>query len=233
MSPAPAAAAGAVPTSSSTAALLASDAVNCVFAGVLAPQAQQQQPRPGTQGLLQREGQLPQDAVDQEFGGGLQPQPQPSSPGGLADSQQQLGGNSPLLSRPATAAPVGQLSSAAPRGATAPRAGGSDPPRSTPRQPGGLYQALKQKQPAEVQEQLDAAEPYWDADGLQERRQELQQRLEEEEMVARIKRRVAGVRCGGRVALQCVSTCEHSHSYTLHALQARRSTCPVCHWRGS
>lgn len=51
------------------------------------------------------------------------------------------------------------------------------PPSSTPRRGGGLYEALKQQQPAEVQERLELEEAYWDPQALAERRQELQRRL--------------------------------------------------------
>lgn len=37
----------------------------------------------------------------------------------------------------------------------------------TPRRAGGLYEALKQQQPAEVREQVELDEAYWDAEGLQ------------------------------------------------------------------
>ncbi|GAB4819673.1 hypothetical protein N2152v2_006719 [Parachlorella kessleri] len=56
----------------------------------------------------------------------------------------------------------------------------------------GLYEALKLQQPSDVQDQMALDEVFWDEKGLQERRQELQRRLKDEEMVERIRRRVAG-----------------------------------------
>ncbi len=76
--------------------------------------------------------------------------------------------------------------------ATVVQQGGASSPGSTPRRAGGLYEALKQQQPAEVQDQVALDEVYWDEQGLQERRQELHRRLKDEEMMERIRRRVAG-----------------------------------------
>ena len=55
-------------------------------------------------------------------------------------------------------------------------AAGSGTPRN-PRPAGGLYEALKRQQTLKVQEEVEADEVYWDAEGLQERWQELQRRL--------------------------------------------------------
>ncbi|GAB4819675.1 hypothetical protein N2152v2_006721 [Parachlorella kessleri] len=59
-------------------------------------------------------------------------------------------------------------------------------------QPVDVYEALKLQQPAEVQQQIELEEMFWDARELEERRKDLQQRLKDEEMLERIRRRVAG-----------------------------------------
>lgn len=80
---------------------------------------------------------------------------------------------------------------------------------------------------------------------MQERRQELQRRLRDEEMLERIKRRVAGGLEGKRAGTQSAGSSSHAAamscstnlaqgiinaSVCLHDMQARRSTYHQCRW---
>ncbi|PSC71712.1 voltage-gated ion channel superfamily isoform A [Micractinium conductrix] len=80
----------------------------------------------------------------------------------------------PSMKRPRHSAPIGSQPSG--RGAA----------------PQSLYEKLKHLRPAAQQEELEEQEVYWEDQDLQERRIELQRRQQDEAMLERIKRRVAG-----------------------------------------